>query len=88
MTNRTMVAMVMVLGVAGLVLGGCSTADNSTADTGDDATGCETCKSMMASGDGWCDSCSKGMVKGAEVACKGCYGAKTGGPACTTCKKD
>lgn len=49
------------------------------------ATGCQACAKGKAGEAAWCDSCKVGYVDSKKVACKGCFLAKTGGPACAHC---
>ena len=86
-----MAGALLLLGVAGLVLGGCcGCGDSDKADccgTCKDpaASGCSGCAKMKETGNGWCDGCNKGMLGGKKVACKGCYSQRTGGPVCGAC---
>ena len=49
------------------------------------ATECAACAKGAKGESVWCDACAQGFVAGEKVTCKGCYAAKTGGPACATC---
>ena len=49
------------------------------------AAACAACAKGKAGKAVWCDSCKAGYVDGKKVACKGCFVAKTGGPACKVC---
>lgn len=77
--NRYVVLMVLGLAMGGFLIAGCAE------KSGHAAMQCAGCEKMKASGQGWCDHCNKGMVAGKPVSCKGCYVAKTGGPACPSC---
>lgn len=68
--------------LAGVLLLGCASR-GSARGSSSAATGCENCARMIGHGSGWCDLCSKGVVKGKPVDCWECYVAKTGGNACT-----
>lgn len=78
---RVAAVMVVGLALAGLMLAGCAQSGGSTADSGN----CAGCAQLMAKGEGWCAACDKGMFSGKMVKCKGCFKAKTGGPACGKC---
>lgn len=62
--------------------GGCCGAGGTCCAT--PSAGCE-CGLGMDGKDGWCNDCGVGYVDGKKVECKGCYIAKTGGPACPKC---
>ena len=47
--------------------------------------GCKACAKGKAGEAAWCDSCKVGYVDAKKVACRGCFLAKTGGPACAAC---
>ena len=81
---RVAAVMVVGLALAGLMLAGCAQSGGSTSTADSDCTGCTQ---MMAKGEGWCTSCNKGIFAGKTVKCKGCFKAKTGGPACASCAK-
>ena len=49
------------------------------------ASGCQACAKGKAGEAAWCESCKAGYVDSQKVACKGCFLAKTGGPACVNC---
>ena len=49
------------------------------------STACPACAKGKAGEAVWCDSCKVGYVDGKKIACKGCFVAKTGGPACEVC---
>jgi len=49
------------------------------------ATACQACAKGKAGEATWCESCKVGYVDSKKVACKSCYLAKTGGPACAHC---
>lgn len=65
--------------------GGCA-GSKAAAETTEKAA-C-SCKDGKAGGSTWCEACGVGYVKGEKAACKGCYAAKTGGDACTSCASE
>jgi hypothetical protein len=76
-TVKTAAILVLILSlVLPIILAGCGVKDAEAACT------CETGKT---GGTTWCAECDKGYVDGEATACKGCYGQKTGGPACESC---
>ena len=88
MAHRTMMVVVLGLALSGLLLSGCATSGTMSSKAATSATpGCAGCAKVASDGAGWCDTCYKGVVKGKEVKCWGCYVEKTGGPACSACAK-
>jgi len=88
---RGFISTLAMAGVLAFGLAGC-TAEES-ADTGDgdevvveeEVVECAECAKGKAGEAVFCEECSKGYVDGAEATeCKGCFAAKTGGPACPT----
>lgn len=83
---RRMLFAAAVLGLLSFGLAGCENTESGTHTSANTATGCATCAKGKAGEAVWCEGCDAGYVSGTKTKCKGCYTAKTGGPACAACE--
>lgn len=79
--------MVAIVGLAALGAAGCASGHGPHGQGMHEGgtMACEACAKGQAGESVWCDHCGAGFVGGQKVTCKGCYVAKTGGPACPKC---
>jgi hypothetical protein len=95
---RTITICLLVAGLVAVTLGGCGKSEEKATETpgAGPAGGPEMkmttdaaciCEEGKKGGTVWCPGCDVGYVKGEKTACKNCFAAAQGGPACETCSK-
>jgi len=94
---RAITICLLVAGLLAVTLGGCGKCEEKATETPSakpsgtpametTAAAC-VCEAGKKGGTVWCPGCDVGYVKGEKTACKNCFAAAQGGPACETCSE-